>query len=236
MCKIHLLMDPRCKWFTNTQDTRLLFVWHILQHLQLLSKLVRQPCFREVSCRGWLVAVRAAHQCVVPQGFFPFLPFLAAAAQGVISKVAFGWSASKSYYLLIGFVLALLCLITNCLSHIRSTMRWLSAAYKHFVCKTHCLPAMAGFALGKPQYGRQKTKAPHFKHCSISCSPVGASFPSSPVDGGAHRASVSSSGGLCALCLWMQSHSCFPDCLSAFPKECPTEVAIKQESIKKIQE
>lgn len=107
--------------------------------------------------------------------------------------------------------------------------------YEHFVCKTHCLPTMVHFALGKPWYGRQKTKAPHFKHCSISCTPVCSNFPSSLVDGGAYSRSLNSSGGLHALRLRMQSRNCFPNCLSAFLKKCFAEMAIKQESIKKIQ-
>lgn len=65
----------------------------------------------------------------------PCLALPTAAAKGVIAKVAFGWSTSKSYYLLIGFVLALFCPIANCLSRIRSTMRCLSAVLWAFGVK-----------------------------------------------------------------------------------------------------
>jgi len=101
------------------------------------------------------------------------------------------------------------------------------------VCKTCRLPAVAGLAVGNPPYGRQARKARHFTHCSMSCTPAGAGFPGSPVDGGARSGSGSLSGGLHALRLGMQSRGCFPDRLSTFSEECPAEVAIEQESIKK---
>lgn len=129
-----------CLWIQGVKDSQIpqiwdyvfSFVWHMLQHFQLLSKLVHQHRFHVVSSCGWPAAVHAAHQCVVPQGSLPCLPFLAAATQGVVSNVVFGWSARKSYYLLIGFVLALLCPIANCLSRIRSTIRCLSAVLRAF--------------------------------------------------------------------------------------------------------
>lgn len=97
----------------------------------------------------WLAGGRAPHQHVVPQGSLPWQTFLAAAAPGVTSKVAFGWSSSKSYYLLIGFVLALLCLITNCLSHIRSTMRCLSAVLWAFCVRDSLFACNGRFCFGE---------------------------------------------------------------------------------------
>lgn len=56
----------------------------------MLSKAVGQHCCHTVSSSGCLVAVHAAHQCILWHVSLPWLKFLAAAAQGVVSKVSFG--------------------------------------------------------------------------------------------------------------------------------------------------
>lgn len=138
-------MDSRCKWFTDIQDRGLqLFFRHLLQRFQLLSVLVHQHCSHVVNHCGW----HTAGWHTVPHSPFP-LPFLAAAKQRVVSKVEFGWSTSKSYYLLIGFILVLLCLIANCLSCVRSTMRCLSAALWAFCVQDTLFACDFRFCLGK---------------------------------------------------------------------------------------
>lgn len=124
------------------------FFWHILQHFQMLSKPVGQRCCLTVSSSGWPEAVHAAHQCILWHSSLPWLRFLAATAQGFVSKVSFGWSANKSYYLLMGFVLALFCPITNCLSRIRGTTRCLSAVLWAFCVQDSLFACDGRFCFG----------------------------------------------------------------------------------------
>lgn len=145
-----------CLWILSVNHSEIPKIWddlfsftgHVLLHVQMLSKPVGQRCCCTVSSSRWMVAVYAAHQCILQHGSLPWLRILAAAAQGVVSKVSFGWSTNKSFYLLIRFVLALFCPITNCLSCIRSTMRCLSAVFWAFCVQDSLFACDGRFCFG----------------------------------------------------------------------------------------
>lgn len=143
-----------CLWIQSINHSEIPKTWDDFFHLTRAAacsnavKLVGQHCCCRVSSSGWLIAVHAALQCVLPHGSLPWLRFLAAAAQGVVSKVSFGWSANKSYYLLMGFVLALFGPIANCLSCIRATMRCLSAVFWAFCVQDSLFACDGRFCFG----------------------------------------------------------------------------------------